>query len=434
MKKILAILLSSILALTACTTNNQTSEVKIYTSETPSLSEEEISINLEDFEDAEYISQFNGLGDEKLLQYIEDSVYSTLELELDEGTYYIDEVKTAYYSQEYIDEVAFNSKNNVFFGYTLGELDSYFDKDRYVFTLGNDGTTVVKEFEVYDDTLEQVVRNVAIGTGVILILVTVTYVTKGIGTPATVQMIFAASAKGAVEFAVSSAAISSTIAAITTGVETGDFKETIKASALKGSESYKWGAIIGGLTGAASEAFSILRASKTAKSSEEVLKAIDEGKPLTESGIKVSKETVEVGEEAATSVTNGIPTWKEAEDLALAKYGGKSQCSFLNGQEVEWGTPGSTRPDITVPKTNGTYEAIEVKQYGLESNSNVNNVIQVLKKEITERQMHMPEGTTQRIVLNVMGKNYSDEIIQNAIDKIRNALMDVYPNIPIDIM
>ena len=427
MKKFLAVLLSSVLFLTGCTTN-QVTEEKIYTNEI-SVSAENYSngIDLEGFEDAEYISQFNGLSDEKLLQYVENSVYSTLEMELDEGTFYIDEVKTSYYSQEYIDEVAFNSKSNVFFGYTLEELDTFFDNERYVFTLGDDGTTVVKEFEVYDDTLEQVVKNVAIGTGVILILVTVTYVTKGIGTPATVQMIFAASAEGAAEFAISSAAISGTISAITTGIQTGDVKESLKAAALSGSEGYKWGAVVGGLTGAASEAFSILREAKSVKSSEDIIDAVNEGKSLTEN----TEQTLEA---INSEVGSKIPTPQEAEKLAFEKYGGSTQSSFLGGQEVPYGTPGSTRPDIVVEKTDGTLEAIEVKRYELDCASNLKLLCQELKRQVSQRLVDMPEGTTQRIVLNVQGKGYSEEIVNTAIQKILDTLADVYPDIPIDIM
>ena len=53
-----------------------------------------------------------------------------------------------------------------------------------MFTLGDDGDTIVTAFEAYDDTYEKVIKNVAIGTGVILICVTVSIVSEGFGVPA----------------------------------------------------------------------------------------------------------------------------------------------------------------------------------------------------------------------------------------------------------
>lgn len=76
----------------------------------------------------------------------------------------------------------------------MSELDEVFQGTRYVFTLGDDGSTTVREFQKYDDTYDRVIRNVIIGSGVILLCVTVSAVTGGLGAPA-VSLIFAASAK-----------------------------------------------------------------------------------------------------------------------------------------------------------------------------------------------------------------------------------------------
>ena len=129
-----------------------------------------------------------------LLPYLEDSIYSELVTALNSEDYFVENVNAIYISKEYLEEVAYNSQENIYFGYTLSELDSYFQGTRYVFTLGDDGQTVVTEFQKYDDTYDQMLKNVAIGTGVILVCVTVSIVTYGAGAPA-VSMIFAASAK-----------------------------------------------------------------------------------------------------------------------------------------------------------------------------------------------------------------------------------------------
>lgn len=179
---------------------------------------------------------------------IAGSKLSELVKELDSEEYFVENVSAVYVSNEYIEELEYNSQSNIYFGFTLEELDEEFQGTRYVFTLGDDGTTVVKPFEEYDDSYERVIKNVAVGTGVILICVTVSAVTAGAGAPA-VGMIFAAAAKTGTTFALSSGTISFAAAAITTGIETGNVEEALKAGALTGSEAFKWGAITGAITG-----------------------------------------------------------------------------------------------------------------------------------------------------------------------------------------
>ena len=125
-----------------------------------------------------------------------------------------------------------------------------------MFTLGDDGQTVVTEFQKYDDTYDQMLKNVAIGTGVILVCVTVSIVTYGAGAPA-VSMIFAASAKTGTIMALSSGVFSGVSAGVVKGIETGDLNESMKAAALAGSEGFKWGAISGTIAGGAGEAIAL---------------------------------------------------------------------------------------------------------------------------------------------------------------------------------
>ena len=205
---------------------------------------------------AEETPEFSGMSDPDLLRYIQDDVYENLVEELGDGDYFIENISAVYISQEYLDEVAYNSKANVFFGYTLEELEAQFDGGRYVFTLGEDGATQVKAFEDYDDTYEQVLRNVAVGSGVILVCVVVSVATAGAGTAA-VSMIFAMGAKSATIAAVSGGVVSGVASGIVTGIETQDWNEALKAGALAGSEGFKWGAISGAISGGASEAFAL---------------------------------------------------------------------------------------------------------------------------------------------------------------------------------
>lgn len=217
---------------------------------------------------------FSGLNDPTLLDYYEKTVYADVSNRLGSG-YRVENVSTVYISKEYLEELAYNSQTNIFFGYSLADLDAQFQGTRYVFTLGDNGETTVVPFEDYDDTYEKVIKNVAIGTGVILVCVTVSVVSGGAGAPA-VAMIFAASAKTGAIFAASSGALSAVIAGTVTGMQTKDFDAALKAGALAGSESFKWGAISGAIFGGGSELVMLKTAARGGLSLNEAATIIQE--------------------------------------------------------------------------------------------------------------------------------------------------------------
>lgn len=259
MKRVIALLLSCSLVLAGCAQNNLTSTLGGETEESiteisvgKEISEDEVG----DDSDYTYEAAFENLNDENLLKYVEDAVYSGIVAGLSSEEYLVENVCAVYISQEYLEEVAYNSQSNIYFGYTLDELEKLYTDSKYVFTLGEDGRTEVQPFEDYDDTYEKVLKNVAIGTGVILVCVTVSVVTGGVGAPA-ISMIFAASAKTGTVMALSSGVISGAATGIVTGIQTGDIDEAIKAGALVGSEAFKWGAISGAIAGGTSEAIAL---------------------------------------------------------------------------------------------------------------------------------------------------------------------------------
>ena len=204
----------------------------------------------------EYAPEFENLDDEELLQYVEDDIYAELVAKLNSDNYYVENVHAVYVSKEYLEELSYNSRSNIFFGYTLEDIENAYGDTKFVFTLGDNGETVVEPFEDYDDTYDQIIKNVAIGTGVILVCVTVSVVTAGAGAPA-VSLIFAASAKTGTIMALSSGALGGVASGVVTGIQTGDMNEALKAGALAGSEGFKWGAISGALVGGASEAIAL---------------------------------------------------------------------------------------------------------------------------------------------------------------------------------
>ena len=139
----------------------------------------------------------------------------------------------------------------------VAELDAQFDGAKYVFTLGDDGSTVVEPFvEYYDDTYDRILRNVAVGAGVILICVTVSVVSAGVGAPA-ISMIFAASAETGTIMALSGGGFGALSSGMVAYIQTGDTSYAFKAAALGGSESFKWGAIVGSVSGGASKAYAL---------------------------------------------------------------------------------------------------------------------------------------------------------------------------------
>lgn len=339
------------------------------------------------------VPDFYDLNDPRLLQYVEDNIYANLVDEFSSEDYIIENVNAIFYSKEYLEEVAYNSKANIFFGYTLAELDEQFQGEQYVFTLNDDGETTVQPFQNYDDTYEQVIKNIAIGTGIILVCVTVSVVGGAAGA-STMSMIFAASAKTGTTFALSSAGFSGVFSGVLTGIQTKDFEQAINTAVLTGSESFKWGAISGALIGGLNEAHAL----------RNVANAIDD-----------------------------VPSWRQSELDVLEKYGGNEQMAYIDGKQVPSNTLGSTRPDV-VRSINNHLEAIEVKNYNLESSNSLNTLYNELERQIGARVTNCPPKTTQRVVLDVRGRNYSQELISSVSEAIETRLIDIYPNIPIDIL
>ena len=210
------------------------------------------SISLSTAENDPSQPTFTRLNDPDLLSYMEASIYEDLVNTLNSEGYFVENVSAVYISQEYIDELEFNSRANVFFGYTLSDLEAQFEGNRYVFTLGENNETIVEPWEDYVDPMGKVIKNVAIGTGVILVCVTVSVVTAGTGAYAC-SMIFATAAKTGTIMAAKGGALGAVSAGAVKLVQTGNVNEAFDAALLGGSEGFKWGAISGALVGGIGE-------------------------------------------------------------------------------------------------------------------------------------------------------------------------------------
>lgn len=260
MKRLIALLLSIVMVLTGCG-QAQSQETTDHQTDSPIVSTEDSAVGGElVFNEIE--PQFTSLDDEQLLVHVEDLVYREAVSAINSEEYFVENVSAVYISKEYLDEVAFNSQSNIYFGYTLAELDEIFQGTKYIFTLSESGTTTVQELQAIEDvSTETMLKNVAIGTGVILVCVTVSVVSAGVGAPA-VSMIFAASATTAKAFAISSAAFGGISAGVVRGIETGDFNEAIEAAAMGATEGFKWGAISGAVVGGVSQGSALYGAAK----------------------------------------------------------------------------------------------------------------------------------------------------------------------------
>jgi RHS repeat-associated protein len=77
----------------------------------------------------------------------------------------------------------------------------------------------------------------------------------------------------------------------------------------------------------------------------------------------------------------------------------RPQVSFLDGQEVRYGTKGSSRPDFC----RGTECSFEVKNYDIANNGKglVNNVV----GQALERQVNLPQGMVQKVIIDARGQN-----------------------------
>lgn len=207
------------------------------------------------------LPSFAGLSDPSLLNYMEDAVYDQLVTALDSDQLFVENVSAVYISAEYLTELAANSRENIYFGYSLSQLDALFEGERFVFTLGEDGQTTVQAFQEAADTYGQVIRNLAVGGGVILLCVTVSVV-SGVAGATAVSVIFAASAKTGAAMALSSGLFSGVAAGAVSYIQTGSMDEALEQAALSGSDGFKWGAISGVISGGASQAAGLYGATR----------------------------------------------------------------------------------------------------------------------------------------------------------------------------
>ena len=347
---------------------------------------EEIVLN-DGFENVNYY----GISDEDLRQSIQDKIYEELDLLYDESEITIEDIQSQYFSKEYLEELAYNSKTNVFFGYSLEELKNRYGDNNYVFTLGDDGTTIVKEFSKHENIYDDVIKNTLIGSGVILVCVTLLATSTIAAAPlgiSRLQIILSFSAGGAVIGGTVVGSAAAAAVGVTEYIKNGDSHAALEASLLAGSEGFKWGAIGGTVVGTA----------------------------------------------LGTYITSSIHTPRESEQFIKKLFPrSEEQKIFKDGIEISTKVPGSTVPDLVTKLPDGTLQAIEVKNYNL-SKEGISSLISTLRNQLSIRVANMPPGTIQRLVLDVTGRGYNKTEMTFIVKLIKNSLSTVCPDLLISVV
>ena len=204
-------------------------------------------------EEDPYLLEYAALQEPTDVEQIEGTVQSQLKSAL--GDDYRIDVQVYYESKEAIEEGQYNSRESEYFGYLLSEVDAHFEGTPYVFTVSDSGETVVTEFKAYEDPWGKILKNVAIGTGVIVVCVTLSHLTVA-AAPA-LHLIFACAAETAKTWAIRGIGLGALKSGIISYLQTGDLETAFMDALLGASEGYKWGAIAGAVTGGAAKTINL---------------------------------------------------------------------------------------------------------------------------------------------------------------------------------
>ena len=200
-------------------------------------------------------SEFTGPSDKNFLQYVKDATYAEAVKSLDSTEYVVENVEVTYVSPEYIAELEYNSKVNIYFGHTEEDLAEQFDGEQVVFTMDEKGQTSVERFvpngKGLDPTYRKALIKAGVGVGVILVCVVVSVATKG--TAPAVAAVFAYAAKNATIGGLISGATSGVLAGAVEGFRNKNFDRAAKAAAESGADSFMWSAIVCAITGGINE-------------------------------------------------------------------------------------------------------------------------------------------------------------------------------------
>lgn len=95
--------------------------------------------------------------------------------------------------------------------------------------------------------------------------------------------------------------------------------------------------------------------------------------------------------------------------------------SDINGKPVPYGMAGSARPDLVV--TNGKRQvAVEVKNYDLVNNFSA--LRRNLGDQMGYRKLNLPDGMSQKVVLDVRGRGYTRGVFERACRRTQEVIAE----------
>lgn len=332
------------------------------------------------------LQEYYGPDDPLLIQHIEDEIYSDIVDEYITEDLIIDDLEVRYYSDEYLEHIEYNSKENVWFGYTLSEVNEFFGDEQYVFTLAENGETTVTSVQSYNSALGKAIKDVAVGTGVIAVCLVISNVVN----EERISITFLEAAKDGAVNGVRNGVKAALYAALMAAKESGDFEGILEAAISEGAYEYKWSVI------------------------ESVSKKLK---------IPVKRKVYD----------EEMPQWQMAKQRVIKKYGGTEGMAYKKGEEVGVYTLGAFRPDVVV-LADGNIEAIDVAYYNLLNKHNVETMYKDIINQVQLGKDNLPVGATQRIVLDVSGRGYSKALVDRISDEIKKKTNDIYEDIPVDVI
>lgn len=114
------------------------------------------------------------------------------------------------------------------------------------------------------------------------------------------------------------------------------------------------------------------------------------------------------------------PHWRTSEKDIAKKYPGyKEQKSFMDRKPADYGTKGSTRPDLY--RKGSIFRrghAVEVKNYDLSTAGNRKSLVKELQRQLNQRAKDLPKWTKQTVEIDVRGQNISEETMKKIAEDV----------------
>jgi hypothetical protein len=148
-----------------------------------------------------------------------------------------------------------------------------------------------------------------------------------------------------------------------------------------------------------------------AESAADVIAA--EGDPAA--GLVVEESATDAAVEDA-SLPAERPSWRDTENDVTDRYadqGYREQVSFKDGEEVKYGTKGSSRPELYKPGS-----SVEAKNYDVTTSAGRSRLIRNVTVQAKLRLANLPEGTTQSLTVDVRGQAVTPETLDELASRI----------------